>query len=101
MQFYELAVGARFVFRGRRYEKQAMSMAEDEDRVGHIFMGDAEVTLEVRGAECGVRSASELLPPGEAARWKPPEKHWTEHLGAAPGQREEAERVKSGVKRDA
>jgi len=86
MQFYELAIGARFFFRGRRYEKLAMSMAEDEERVGHSFLADAEVTLEVRGAECGVRSDPELLPPEEAARWKPDDRHWTEHLGPAPGQ---------------
>jgi hypothetical protein len=34
---------ARFFFRGRRYEKLAMSMAEDGDRVGHIFMAETEV----------------------------------------------------------
>ena len=77
MQFYELAVGARFFFRGRRYEKLAMSMAEDEDRVGHIFQAETEVTADGEPL---------LLPPEEAARWKPPEKHRAEHLGPAPGQ---------------
>ena len=34
---YELAVGARFVFRGKRFEKIGMSMAEDDRRWGHLF----------------------------------------------------------------
>ena len=78
MQFYELAVGARFSFRGRRFEKTAMSMAQDEERCGHVFMGDVEVTADGEPL---------LLAPEEAARWKPPEKHWTENLGPAPGQK--------------
>jgi hypothetical protein len=28
-----------------------------------------------------------LLPPDEAARWKPDERHWIEYLGPAPGLR--------------
>jgi len=28
-----------------------------------------------------------LLSPEEEALWKPPERHWTEYLGAAPGQK--------------
>ncbi len=78
MQIYELAVGARFFFRGRRYEKLAMRMAEDEQRAGHIFAADAEVTAD------GERL---LLSPEAAARWKPTEKHQTEHIGPARGQR--------------
>jgi hypothetical protein len=78
MQFYELAVGARFLFRGRRYEKRAMSMARGEDRIGHVFMAETEVTADGEPL---------LLPPEEAARWKPPEKHWTEYLRPAPGLR--------------
>ena len=61
MKFYELAVGARFFFWGRRYVKLAMSMAEDEDRVGHIFQAETEVTADGEPL---------LLPPEEAARWK-------------------------------
>ena len=78
MQFYELAIGARFVFRRRRYQKLAMSMAEDEERCGHIFQAENEVTPD---------GESKLLSPEEAARWKPDERHWTERLGPAPGQR--------------
>jgi hypothetical protein len=40
MKFYELAVGARFVFRGRRFEKIAISMTEDEHGCGNIFLGE-------------------------------------------------------------
>ena len=78
MRFYELAIGARFFFRGRRYEKLAMSVANDEDRVGHVFMGETEVTADGEPL---------LLPPDEAARWKPDARHWTEYLGPVPGLR--------------
>ncbi|MGO8931397.1 MAG: hypothetical protein ACLQU3_31465 [Limisphaerales bacterium] len=78
MKFYELALGARFFFRGRRFDKVAMSVAEDEQRVGHVFMGDAEVTADGEPL---------LLPPEEAARWKRDDSHWTDYLTPAPGQR--------------
>ena len=41
--FCELPIGARFEFRGRRYEKLALSMAGDEERCGHAFHGVTEV----------------------------------------------------------
>jgi hypothetical protein len=37
MQFYQLAIGARFEFGGRQRQKVAMSMAEDTDRNGTRF----------------------------------------------------------------
>jgi len=37
IQFHQLPLGARFEFRGRRYEKLALSMARDEERCGNIF----------------------------------------------------------------
>jgi hypothetical protein len=77
MQFYQLAVGARFVFRGRKYRKIAMCMTEDEDRVGHIFQGETEVEAD------GVLL---LLPADEAERWKPSEEYWADHIKPAPGQ---------------
>ncbi len=43
MRFKELPVGARFEFRGHRYEKVAISMARDEERRGNIFHDDTEV----------------------------------------------------------
>jgi len=43
IKFRDLPVGARFEFRGRRYEKLALSMARDEDRLGNVFHADAEV----------------------------------------------------------
>ncbi len=75
MKFYELAVGARFILRGRRFEKIAMSMAEDEQGVGSILMGGTEIVPD------GVPL---LLPPEEAAKWKPSDRHWTEYLSPAP-----------------
>ena len=64
MMFYELAIGAHFSFRGRRFIKQAMAVAEDEQRVGNVFLGHTEVTCEGEPL---------LLSPEEAARWKPAE----------------------------
>ena len=75
MKFYELAIGARFIFRGRRFEKIAMSMANDEKQFGSVFMGETEVVPD------GVPL---LLLPEEAAKWKPDDRHWTEHLTPAP-----------------
>ena len=75
MKFYELAIGARFVFRGQRFEKIAMSMAREEQGLGSIFQGETEIVPD------GVPL---LLPPEEAAWWKPSDRHWTEHLSPAP-----------------
>jgi hypothetical protein len=84
MKFYELAVGAHFVFQGRRFEKIAMSMAREEQGLGRILLGETEVVPD------GVLL---LLSEVEAARWKPDDRHWTEHLGPAPGQRKYGGRV--------
>lgn len=70
MRFYELAVGAEFVFRGRRFVKTAMSMAEvladgPERGWGNVFLGETEVVSE-----------GPLLPPEVAARWKPERGPW-------------------------
>ena len=78
MKFYELAIGARFIFRGQRFEKLGMSMAKDDKGIGSIFMGETEVSPD---------GVPQLLPPEEAAKWKPDDKHWTEYLGPAPGQK--------------
>jgi len=43
LQFQEIPIGAHFEFRGRRYQKLALSMASDEDRNGTIFMAQTEV----------------------------------------------------------
>ncbi len=46
MKFCEVPVGARFEFRGQRYQKLALSMACDEQRWGNIFHDDTEVVAE-------------------------------------------------------
>ena len=38
IQFQEIPIGQRFEFRGRRSKKLALSMAEDEDHYGNIFL---------------------------------------------------------------
>lgn len=77
MQFYQLAKGARFEFRGRRYEKTAMSMAADQNRCGVIFQAGTEI----------VPIGEPLLLPAEMAeQWKPPAGHWTDYVTPAPGE---------------
>jgi hypothetical protein len=46
IQFSQIPVGARFEFRGHRYEKLALSMACDEERLGNIFHAETEVMAE-------------------------------------------------------
>jgi len=43
IQFQEIPIGGHFEFRGRRYKKLALSMAEDKDYYGNIFQGQTEV----------------------------------------------------------
>ena len=45
-KFFELPVGAHFEFRGRRYEKLALSLAWDEERSGNVFHAETEVVRE-------------------------------------------------------
>ena len=84
MKFYELAVGARFILRGRRFEKIAMSMARDEQGLGSLLMGETEIVPD------GVPL---LLLLAEAAWWKPSDRHWTEYLSPAPPPREPGPRA--------
>jgi hypothetical protein len=44
IQFYKLAIGARFECDGRNYTKTAMSMTQSENNVGTIFPAGTEVT---------------------------------------------------------
>jgi len=43
LRFFELPVGARFEFRGHRYQKVARGFAADEERMGNLFHADTEV----------------------------------------------------------
>jgi hypothetical protein len=43
IQFQKIPIGQHFEFRGRRYQKLALSMASDEDRNGAIFQAQTEV----------------------------------------------------------
>ena len=69
--FWQLPIGARFEFRGRRYEKLALSMARDEERCGNIFQDEAEVFWDGKPGE-------ELKPP------RPPEPPWWSYMSPAP-----------------
>ena len=75
MQFYQLARGARFEFHGKQYQKTAMSMAWDADRNGNVFQAETEVTP---------IGEPLLLPPEEAAKWKPSEIPWTAYITPSP-----------------
>jgi hypothetical protein len=75
MKFYQLALGAPFFFRGKRYVKCAMSMAKDESGQGCVLLG--ETVVEPDGEP-------QLLPPEEGAQWKPPERPWFSYMSKAP-----------------
>jgi len=75
MQFYQLAPGARFEFRGRHFKKVAISMAQDSERNGNIFQGETEITP---------IGEPLLLPEAEAAKWKPSEIPWNSYLTPSP-----------------
>jgi hypothetical protein len=77
MQFYQLAKGARFEFRGKQFQKIAMSMAEDAERNGNIFQGETEIIP---------IGEPLLLADEQAAEWKPSATHWTAFMSPAPGQ---------------
>jgi hypothetical protein len=62
IQFSKIPVGARFEFRGHRYEKLALSMACDEERLGNIFHAETEVVVEksqTEASEFKTRAANE------------------------------------------
>jgi hypothetical protein len=68
MQFYQLAIGARFEFGGREFQKVAMSMAEHSERNGNVFWSGMEVTP---------IGEPLLLPQAETEWWKRDENdHW-------------------------
>ena len=75
MQFYRLAKGVRFEFRGNQYEKIAMSMAQDRERTGCIFQAGTEVTP---------IGEPLLLPAQEAEKWKPSDIPWTAYITPSP-----------------
>ena len=43
LEFQQIRIGQHFEFRGRRYQKLALSLAGDEDRYGNIFQAQTEV----------------------------------------------------------
>ncbi len=45
-KFSQIPIGARFEFRGHRYEKLALNLARDEQRFGNIFQAETEVVPE-------------------------------------------------------
>jgi Peptidase S24-like len=65
MEFYQLATGARFTFYGKHYTKEAMGVAADAQNLGCVFRSGTDV--EPVGEPL-------LLPPEEAAKWRPGEK---------------------------
>ncbi len=76
-RFCELPIGARFEFRGRRYEKLALSLAGDEERCGNIFQDQTEVFWDRRPGE-QPRTAG-VTPQSARPDWK-------SYLSPAPGQ---------------
>lgn len=79
--FSEVPVGGRFEFRGRRYEKLALSLARDEERCGNIFLDYTEVCIDSVAARPAAPIATTPF-----RRDNSPLRSWTGHLSVAPGQ---------------
>jgi hypothetical protein len=79
LRFGELPLGGRFEFRGRRYEKLALSLARDEERCGNIFQAETLVCAE------RADGAAPMLPTPVVVA--PVAQPWTCRLSLAPGQR--------------
>ena len=43
IKFKVIAVGERFQIDGKLYRKEALSLAQDESRIGHLIMAETEV----------------------------------------------------------
>jgi hypothetical protein len=69
MKFYKLALGAKLTVRGERFTKCGMGAAENERGSRSMFFGIMDVDPEGEPL---------LLPPEEAAKWKPDYVHWRE-----------------------
>ncbi len=95
-RFCELAVGARFEYRGKRYEKMNGDVGRDEERGGNVFAAETEVLAEAglaRGhhAGCRVQSEPPTLCPAPAGRrvavrpvWRPRPRYVRNRLGRSP-----------------
>ncbi len=92
LRFGELAIGARFCFRHRRYEKVAAEVGRDEDRGGNLFHASTEVLAEAQSVEWSVKSESRLTPcPSPSGRvkaaravWRPRPRYVRNRLGRSP-----------------
>ena len=79
MKFYELAIGARFKFRGLEFEKTARGFANGigagpkDHRYGGSFMHETEV-----------ESDGPFLNEEEIGLWRPLPRPWTDYLTPAP-----------------
>jgi len=69
MKFYKLAIGARFTVRGEPFTKCGMSAAKNERGWCSLFLGIMDVEPEGEPL---------LLPPEEAAKWRPNYGPWAE-----------------------
>ena len=46
IRFEEVPVGSAFQFRGKRFVKVALNLAEDENRKGNLFLAETQVERE-------------------------------------------------------
>jgi hypothetical protein len=76
MQFYRLAVGARFEYNGKRYLKTGMDAVRDETGQPDCFRREWDVIP---------IGEPMLLSEAEAELWKPIDlEHWSDHLAPSP-----------------
>src|ERR1041385_7509839 len=67
----QVAIGGRFEFRGKRYEKMGAQFGRDEERAGNMFHPRTEV-VPMRSGECGVRNERPTSPrPSPTERVRP------------------------------
>jgi hypothetical protein len=43
MKFHQIPIGARFTFGGQTFTKSALSVGQDDQRMGNVFQYEAEV----------------------------------------------------------
>ena len=93
-KFHEVPVGGKFEFRGRRYEKLALSLARDEERCGNVFHDLTEVLAEappvISPTQTGATASNTtgLAGPPPLRVEAPEFSQWTRALVSAPGRRE-------------
>jgi hypothetical protein len=71
MSFKEVPIGAHSTFRGREYVKKALSLADDEKQIGHVFQYECEVESDRKGDASNSAMAGEWIKRGPINKMMP------------------------------